>query len=109
MEQLELEDRVLCLHSRWRILYAGLANGTVVTFNIKVSVWGEGCIPMSLESSVCVWKEVEGRPFPIFLCEKTAELAATQKLLPSGISETRSFILSAQAQVCQNQKVALLN
>uniref|UniRef100_A0A8C0JT45 Zinc finger protein 106 n=1 Tax=Canis lupus dingo TaxID=286419 RepID=A0A8C0JT45_CANLU len=35
VEQLELEDRVLCLHSRWRILYAGLANGTVVTFNIK--------------------------------------------------------------------------
>ncbi|XP_040854028.1 zinc finger protein 106-like isoform X2 [Ochotona curzoniae] len=35
LEQLELEDRVLCLHSRWRILYAGLANGTVVTFNIK--------------------------------------------------------------------------
>nr|XP_035117837.2 zinc finger protein 106 isoform X4 [Callithrix jacchus] len=34
-EQLQLEDRVLCLHSRWRILYAGLANGTVVTFNIK--------------------------------------------------------------------------
>lgn len=35
MEQLQLQDRVLCLHSRWRILYAGLANGTVVTFNIK--------------------------------------------------------------------------
>ncbi|CAI9176756.1 unnamed protein product [Rangifer tarandus platyrhynchus] len=35
VEQLQLEDRVLCLHSRWRILYAGLANGTVVTFNIK--------------------------------------------------------------------------
>ncbi|XP_046316891.1 zinc finger protein 106 isoform X6 [Marmota monax] len=35
VEQLHLEDRVLCLHSRWRILYAGLANGTVVTFNIK--------------------------------------------------------------------------
>ncbi|XP_012583995.1 PREDICTED: zinc finger protein 106 [Condylura cristata] len=35
MEQLELEDRVLCLHSRWRILYAGLANGTVVTFSVK--------------------------------------------------------------------------
>ncbi|NXG20152.1 ZN106 protein, partial [Grallaria varia] len=35
MEQFKLEDRVLCLHSRWRILYAGLANGTVVTFNIK--------------------------------------------------------------------------
>ncbi|KAF2980056.1 hypothetical protein EK904_009492 [Melospiza melodia maxima] len=36
MEQFKLEDRVLCLHSRWRILYAGLANGTVVTFSIKV-------------------------------------------------------------------------
>uniref|UniRef100_A0A8C5UAI4 Zinc finger protein 106 n=1 Tax=Malurus cyaneus samueli TaxID=2593467 RepID=A0A8C5UAI4_9PASS len=35
MEQFKLKDRVLCLHSRWRILYAGLANGTVVTFNIK--------------------------------------------------------------------------
>nr|XP_045013532.1 zinc finger protein 106 isoform X2 [Jaculus jaculus] len=34
VEQLQLEDRVLCLHNRWRILYAGLANGTVVTFNI---------------------------------------------------------------------------
>lgn len=42
MEQLKLEDRVLCLHNRWRILYAGLANGTVVTFNIKVSGWGSG-------------------------------------------------------------------
>ncbi|KAL1787131.1 zinc finger protein 106 [Sigmodon hispidus] len=35
IEQLKLEDRVLCLHNRWRILYAGLANGTVVTFSIK--------------------------------------------------------------------------
>ncbi|NXL58544.1 ZN106 protein, partial [Chordeiles acutipennis] len=35
MEQFKLEDRVLCLHSRWRILYAGLANGNVVTFSIK--------------------------------------------------------------------------
>ncbi|XP_005364368.1 zinc finger protein 106 isoform X4 [Microtus ochrogaster] len=35
IEQLKLEDRVLCLHNRWKILYAGLANGTVVTFNIK--------------------------------------------------------------------------
>ncbi|XP_053449593.1 zinc finger protein 106 isoform X2 [Nycticebus coucang] len=35
MEQLQLEDRVLCLHNRWRILYAGLANGTVVSFNVK--------------------------------------------------------------------------
>ncbi|NXC50245.1 ZN106 protein, partial [Penelope pileata] len=35
MEQFKLEDRVLCLHSRWRLLYAGLANGTVVTFSVK--------------------------------------------------------------------------
>lgn len=35
VEQLQLDDRVLCLHSRWRTLYAGLANGTVVTFNIE--------------------------------------------------------------------------
>ena len=39
MEQFKLEDRVLCLHSRWRILYAGLANGSVVTFSIKVSLF----------------------------------------------------------------------
>ncbi|XP_074853170.1 zinc finger protein 106 isoform X2 [Carettochelys insculpta] len=37
MDQFKLEDRVLCLHSRWRILYAGLANGNVVTFTIKNS------------------------------------------------------------------------
>ncbi|NXO40503.1 ZN106 protein, partial [Locustella ochotensis] len=37
MEQFKLEDRVLCLHCRWRILYAGLANGTVVTFSIKTN------------------------------------------------------------------------
>ncbi|NWU97031.1 ZN106 protein, partial [Upupa epops] len=35
VEQFRVEDRVLCLHSRWRILYAGLANGNVVTFSIK--------------------------------------------------------------------------
>ncbi|XP_056402748.1 zinc finger protein 106 isoform X2 [Hyla sarda] len=32
---LDLEERVLCLHVRWKILYVGLANGTVVTFSIK--------------------------------------------------------------------------
>uniref|UniRef100_A0A3Q4GU22 Zinc finger protein 106a n=1 Tax=Neolamprologus brichardi TaxID=32507 RepID=A0A3Q4GU22_NEOBR len=32
-----LSDRVLCLHSRWKTLYAGLANGTVVTFNLKTN------------------------------------------------------------------------
>ncbi|KAL4630392.1 zinc finger protein 106-like [Arapaima gigas] len=31
-EQFSLMDRVLCLHSRWKILYAGLANGCVVSF-----------------------------------------------------------------------------
>ncbi|ETE66887.1 Zinc finger protein, partial [Ophiophagus hannah] len=35
IDQFKLDERVLCLHSRWRILYAGLANGNVVTFNIK--------------------------------------------------------------------------
>lgn len=36
-QQFTLSDRVLCLHSRWKILYAGLANGTVVTFNLKTN------------------------------------------------------------------------
>uniref|UniRef100_A0A4W6DFG0 Zinc finger protein 106 n=1 Tax=Lates calcarifer TaxID=8187 RepID=A0A4W6DFG0_LATCA len=36
-QQFSLSDRVLCLHSRWRTLYAGLANGTVVTFNLKTN------------------------------------------------------------------------
>ncbi|MEE6492874.1 hypothetical protein FKM82_016655 [Ascaphus truei] len=35
VDQLELGERVLCLHVRWKILYAGLANGTVVTFALK--------------------------------------------------------------------------
>ncbi|XP_042308380.1 zinc finger protein 106 [Sceloporus undulatus] len=35
VDQFKLDDRVLCLHTRWRILYVGLANGNVVTFNIK--------------------------------------------------------------------------
>uniref|UniRef100_A0A8C0UB02 Zinc finger protein 106 n=1 Tax=Cyanistes caeruleus TaxID=156563 RepID=A0A8C0UB02_CYACU len=51
MEQFKLEDRVLCLHSRWRILYAGLANGTVVTFSIKVSLF-KYCCPIYL--SLCL-------------------------------------------------------
>lgn len=38
VDQFKLDDRVLCLHSRWKILYAGLANGSVVTFSIKVSM-----------------------------------------------------------------------
>ncbi|KAA8579221.1 hypothetical protein FQN60_007162 [Etheostoma spectabile] len=36
-QQFSLPDRVLCLHSRWKILFAGLANGTVVTFNLKTN------------------------------------------------------------------------
>ncbi|XP_034968144.1 zinc finger protein 106 isoform X1 [Zootoca vivipara] len=35
VDQIKLDDRILCLHSRWRILYAGLANGSVATFSIK--------------------------------------------------------------------------
>ncbi|XP_053330632.1 zinc finger protein 106 isoform X1 [Spea bombifrons] len=35
VEQIDLGERVLCLHVRWRILYAGLGNGTVVTFSLK--------------------------------------------------------------------------
>uniref|UniRef100_A0AAY4C4G7 C2H2-type domain-containing protein n=1 Tax=Denticeps clupeoides TaxID=299321 RepID=A0AAY4C4G7_9TELE len=35
VEQFSLPDRILCLHSRWKVLYAGLANGSVVTFNLK--------------------------------------------------------------------------
>ncbi|XP_077587843.1 zinc finger protein 106 [Stigmatopora nigra] len=33
-QQFNLPDRVLCLHNRWNFLYAGLANGTVVTFDL---------------------------------------------------------------------------
>ncbi|KAM4625357.1 zinc finger protein 106 [Polymixia lowei] len=36
-QQFSLPDRVLCFHSRWKVLYAGLANGTVVTFNLKTN------------------------------------------------------------------------
>ncbi|XP_036006345.1 zinc finger protein 106 isoform X2 [Fundulus heteroclitus] len=36
-QQFPVSDRVLCLHSRWKTLYAGLANGTVVTFNLKTN------------------------------------------------------------------------
>ncbi|KAF7704401.1 hypothetical protein HF521_021473 [Silurus meridionalis] len=35
MQQLNLPHRVLCLHNRWKVLYAGLANGSVVTFSLK--------------------------------------------------------------------------
>ncbi|KAF4084081.1 hypothetical protein AMELA_G00124460 [Ameiurus melas] len=35
VQQLSLSDRVLCLHNRWKVLYVGLANGSVVTFSLK--------------------------------------------------------------------------
>ncbi|KAM3595550.1 uncharacterized protein V6R79_024969 [Siganus canaliculatus] len=36
-QQFILSDRVLCLHSRWQVLYAGLANGSVVTFSLRTN------------------------------------------------------------------------
>ncbi|KAG5857905.1 hypothetical protein ANANG_G00024350 [Anguilla anguilla] len=35
VEQMSVPDRVLCLHSRWKVLYAGLANGNVVSFSLR--------------------------------------------------------------------------
>lgn len=35
VEQLTVAERVLCLHSRWRMLFVGLANGNVATFSLK--------------------------------------------------------------------------
>lgn len=35
LEQIRLPDRVLCLHIAWKILYVGLANGSVVSFELK--------------------------------------------------------------------------
>ncbi|XP_067098256.1 zinc finger protein 106 isoform X2 [Osmerus mordax] len=35
LEQISLSDRVLCLHTAWKILYVGLANGSVVSFELK--------------------------------------------------------------------------
>ncbi|XP_077178863.1 zinc finger protein 106 [Paroedura picta] len=40
-DQFKLDERVLCLHSRWKVLYAGLANGSVVTFSIKNNKQGD--------------------------------------------------------------------
>ncbi|XP_063039786.1 zinc finger protein 106 [Engraulis encrasicolus] len=37
VETLSLPDRVLCLHSRWKVLFVGLANGSVVTFSLKTN------------------------------------------------------------------------
>nr|XP_056706994.1 zinc finger protein 106 [Euleptes europaea] len=41
IDQFRLDDRVLCLNTRWKILYAGLANGSVVTFSIKNNKQGD--------------------------------------------------------------------
>ncbi|XP_042358981.1 zinc finger protein 106 isoform X2 [Plectropomus leopardus] len=35
LEQISLSDRVLCLHSAWNILFAGLANGSVASYDLK--------------------------------------------------------------------------
>lgn len=35
LQQLSLPDRVLCLHVSWGILYTGLANGAVSSFDLK--------------------------------------------------------------------------
>ncbi|KAM6915438.1 zinc finger protein 106 [Xenentodon cancila] len=35
LEQLSLPDRVLCLHVAWNTLYAGLASGSVTSFDLK--------------------------------------------------------------------------
>ncbi|KAL0969495.1 hypothetical protein UPYG_G00228050 [Umbra pygmaea] len=37
LEVFSLPDRVLCLHNRWKVLYAGLGNGSVVTFSLKTN------------------------------------------------------------------------
>uniref|UniRef100_A0A8C6U1X2 Zinc finger protein 106a n=1 Tax=Neogobius melanostomus TaxID=47308 RepID=A0A8C6U1X2_9GOBI len=36
-EHFSLSDRVLCLHNRWKVLYAGLGNGSVVTIDLKTN------------------------------------------------------------------------
>lgn len=36
LEQISLSDRVLCLHTAWNILFAGLANGSVASYDLKV-------------------------------------------------------------------------
>ncbi|KAG8011376.1 hypothetical protein GBF38_006137, partial [Nibea albiflora] len=35
LDQVTLSDRVLCLHTAWNILFAGLANGSVASFDLK--------------------------------------------------------------------------
>ncbi|KAM8726084.1 zinc finger protein 106 isoform 3-T3 [Acanthopagrus schlegelii] len=35
LQQMSLSDRVLCLHVAWNILFAGLANGSVASYDLK--------------------------------------------------------------------------
>ncbi|XP_013871165.1 zinc finger protein 106 isoform X2 [Austrofundulus limnaeus] len=35
LQKISLPDRVLCLHTAWSILYAGLANGSVISYDLK--------------------------------------------------------------------------
>ncbi|XP_070843126.1 zinc finger protein 106 [Chaetodon trifascialis] len=35
LEQISLSDRVLCLHMAWNILFAGLADGSVASYDLK--------------------------------------------------------------------------
>ncbi|XP_044025924.1 zinc finger protein 106 [Siniperca chuatsi] len=35
LDQISLSDRVLCLHVAWNILFAGLANGSVASYDLK--------------------------------------------------------------------------
>lgn len=37
LEVISLSDRVLCLHAAWNVLFAGLASGSVASFDLKVS------------------------------------------------------------------------
>lgn len=43
LEVFSLSDRVLCLHSTWNVLFAGLASGSVASLNLKVS-WNLSCL-----------------------------------------------------------------
>ena len=36
-EEIFMSDRVLCMHISWNILFAGLANGSVTCYDLKVS------------------------------------------------------------------------
>lgn len=67
-QQFSLPDRVLCLHSRWKILYAGLANGTVVTFNLKVRRGRSGVSPQDLRPQ-SVFCHQRFALFPTLLCK----------------------------------------